>query len=179
MGRDMAVVRYKSETPLSGLPNSHQVKTSLAASAMIKMITLVVLSSFCPTRFPPLRISRSHLLEWDNVFMGVVMKNSLIAAVLFGGFLAEPALPLIAATQAQKQTSEPAVPATAAPKTQKQPQKQIQTTNRSSRSSRRRNVARGAAGGAAGGAILGGGRGAAAGAVLGGTAGSLTRRRRR
>jgi hypothetical protein len=122
-------------------------------------------------------------LEWDNVFMEVVMKNSIMAAVLFGGFLAEPALPLIAATQGQKQTPEPAVPATAAPKTQKQPQKQpqkqIQTTNRSSGSSRRRNVARGAAGGAAGGAILGGRRGAAAGAVLGGTAGSLTRRRRR
>src|SRR5262249_53397345 len=75
------------------------------------------LKFICPTRFPPLRISHSHLLEWDNVFMGVVMKNSLIAAVLFGGFLAEPALPLIAATQAQKQTSEPAVPATVAPKT--------------------------------------------------------------
>src|SRR5262245_59590287 len=102
------------------------------------------------------------------------MRNSLIAAVLFGGFLAETALPVIAAPHSQKQTTDPAATAkpapqmkkqTAAPQTQK---KQIQKSNARSGISRRRNVARGAVGGAAGGAILGGGRGAAAGAVLGG-----------
>src|SRR5262245_30403648 len=126
---------------------------------------------------------------WEYQFMW----NSLIAAVVFGGFLAETAVPVIAAAQTQKQatepaapmtappqmkkqTTEPAAPATVAPQTQK---KQIQRTNPRSGSSPRRNVARGAVVGAAGGAILGGGRGAAAGAVLGGTAGSLSRRGRR
>src|SRR5262245_36421643 len=107
---------------------------------------------------------------------GLVMKNSLIAAVLFGGFLAETALAGVA-TQTQKPTTEATAPAqNTAPRAHK---KQVTSANRSSRGSRRRNAARGAAGGAAGGAILGGGRGAAAGAVLGGTAGSMSRRRRR
>src|SRR5215475_8037168 len=96
------------------------------------------------------------------------MRNSLIAAALFGGFLAETAQPVIAAPQMKNKTP--------APQTQK---KQIQKSSRSRGGSRRRNVARGAVGGAAGGAILGGGRGAAGGAVLGGTAGSLSRRGRR
>jgi hypothetical protein len=55
------------------------------------------------------------------------MRNSLIAAVLFGGFLAETALPV--APQTQKQTNEPAAPVTAAPQTQK---KQIQKSSPSS-----------------------------------------------
>jgi len=38
------------------------------------------------------------------------MRHSFIAAVLFGGFLAETALPVIAAAQTQKQTTEPADP---------------------------------------------------------------------
>ena len=104
------------------------------------------------------------------------MRHSLIAAVLFGGFLAETALPVIAAAQTQKQTAEPGAPVTAAPQMKK---KHIVKSNPRRGSSRRRNVGRGAVGGAAGGAILGGGRGAAAGAVLGGTAGSLSRRGRR
>ena len=109
---------------------------------------------------------------WEDRFM----RHSLTAAVLFGGFLAETTLPVIATAQTQKQATEPAAPVTSTPQTGR---KQIQKSNPRSGSSRRRNVARGAVGGAAGGAILGGRRGAAAGAVLGGTAGSLSRRGRR
>jgi len=87
------------------------------------------------------------------------MKKSLIATILFAGFLAETTAPVIAA-----QTHKP----------------YKRNTRTSGRRRRARNVGIGAAGGAAGGAILGRGRGAGAGAVLGGTAGALmpTRRRR-
>jgi len=48
---------------------------------------------------------------WHNKAMeDRFMRHSLIAAVLFGGFLAETALPVIAAAQTQKQTTEPADP---------------------------------------------------------------------
>src|SRR5262245_47584996 len=115
---------------------------------------------------------------WEEDWL---MRIPLIASVLFGGFLAETALPAVAA-QTQKQTPQAAAPVTAAPQVHKHVHHVAQptrTTHRRSRgTSHRRNVARGAVGGAAGGAILGGRRGAVGGALLGGTAGSLTHRRR-
>src|SRR5262245_64514464 len=53
---------------------------------------------------------------WEYQFMW----NSLIAAVVFGGFLAETAVPVIAAAQTQKQATEPAAPMTAPPQMKKQ-----------------------------------------------------------
>src|SRR5262245_13700971 len=64
---------------------------------------------------------KRSLAPFDTIELWEVwfMKNSLIATVLFGGFLAETALPVIAAPQTEKQTTEPAAPVTAAPQTHK------------------------------------------------------------
>src|SRR5262245_58098451 len=101
-----------------------------------------------------------------DLFMEDWFMRKLLIALIFGGLLAETAVPMIAAAPTPARSD-------------KRPRMRSRHSYRSGRNRRRRNVTRGVVGGAAGGALLGGGRGAAAGAVIGGTAGALTPTHRR